>query len=87
MYIEQAGLKWTTWQQVEKLGVGCGIIREDLPEVIRFLHDVGTLVHFDDPFGGLQDLVVIDPQWLADVMKSIISFNNKWIRNGMLAQR
>jgi hypothetical protein len=55
--------------------------------VVRFLHDVGTLVHFDDPFGGLQDLVVIDPQWLADVMKSIITFNNKWIKNGMVAQR
>jgi hypothetical protein len=55
--------------------------------VVHFLHDVGTLVHFDDPFGGLQDLVVIDPQWLADVMKSIISFNNKWIKNGMIAQR
>lgn len=53
----------------------------------RFLYDVGSLVHFDDTFGGLQDLVVIDPQWLADVMKSIISFNNKWVKNGLITQR
>jgi hypothetical protein len=43
-------------------------------------------VHFDDPFGSLKDLVIIDPQWLADVMKSVVSFNNKWIKNGLVSE-
>jgi hypothetical protein len=44
------------------------------------------LVHFDDPFGSLKDLVIIDPQWLADVMKSVVSFNNKWVKNGLISE-
>jgi hypothetical protein len=80
-------LRWTTWDHLVKLAEGCGIDSEELVEVARFLYDAGTLVHFDDAFSGLQDLVVIDPQWLADVMKSIISFNNKWVKNGAITQR
>jgi hypothetical protein len=80
-------LRWTTWDHLVKLAQGCGINSEELVEVARFLYDAGTLVHFDDAFSGLQDLVVIDPQWLADVMKSIISFNNKWVKNGAITQR
>ena len=80
-------LRWTTWDHLVKLAEGCGINSEELVEVARFLYDAGTLVHFDDAFSGLQDLVVIDPQWLADVMKSIISFNNKWVKNGAITQR
>ena len=41
---------------------------DDVLPTLRFFHDVGSLVHVDDPTFGLKDLVIINPQWLADVM-------------------
>ena len=37
--------------------------------MVSFFHDVGLLIHFEEAFGGLRDLVIINPQWLASVMK------------------
>jgi hypothetical protein len=49
-------------------GRKCGIEEEQLPEVVRFLHNVGAVIHFNDAFGDLSDLVSINPQWLASVI-------------------
>lgn len=37
--------------------------------MVSFFHDVGLLIHFEEAFGGLRELVIINPQWLALVMK------------------
>ena len=49
-------------------GRKCGIEEDQLPEVVRFLHNVGAVIHFNDAFGDLSDLVIINPQWLASVI-------------------
>jgi len=64
----------------------CHIDESQLPEVVRFLHNVGVLIHFDDPFGDLSDLVIINPQWLASVMKTVVSFSNTWCKNGVISE-
>ncbi|KAN0024719.1 hypothetical protein ACTFIV_009128 [Dictyostelium citrinum] len=57
-----------------------------LPEEIKgatdFLHNLGIILHFDTP--TLKNLVVLDPQWLADVMSSLITFSHNWIKRGIL---
>ena len=51
----------------------CGITEEtELCTVLDFLHDLRVVVHFDDT-AELDDLVVLDPQWLIDIVKEIIT--------------
>jgi hypothetical protein len=39
-----------------------------------FLHDVGIIIWFNQ--AGLKDLVILDPQWLAQIMASVVSFKS-----------
>ncbi|XP_065648792.1 leucine-rich repeat serine/threonine-protein kinase 1 isoform X2 [Hydra vulgaris] len=57
---------------------------EELNQAVRFLHDYGTLLHFDDP--NLSDLYFINPQWLCDMLAHIITVKsvNPCIKNGLL---
>lgn len=47
----------------------------------QFLHDVGSIIWFNQPL--LSELVILDPQWLSDVMASVISFKANW-KSGIL---
>jgi len=40
--------------------------------LLNFLHDLRLLIHFDDT-SKLNDVVVLDPQWLIDVFKKVIT--------------
>ena len=40
--------------------------------LLNFLHDLRLLIHFDDTT-ELNDVVVLDPQWLIDVFKNVIT--------------
>ena len=40
--------------------------------LLNFLHDLRLLIHFDDT-SELNDVVVLDPQWLIDVFKRVIT--------------
>ncbi|EGC33244.1 hypothetical protein DICPUDRAFT_49056 [Dictyostelium purpureum] len=55
---------------------------EDVKGATEFLHNLGIILHFDTP--TLRNLVVLDPQWLADVMSSLITFSHNWIKKGIL---
>jgi len=50
------------------------IINKDseIVTLLDFLHDLRLLIHFDDT-PELDDLVVLDPQWLIDVFKKVIT--------------
>ena len=39
--------------------------------ILQFYHDLGDIVYFNEPH--LQDLVILDPQWLVDIFKSVIT--------------
>ena len=59
---------------------------DELDLAARFLHEIGTLLHFDDASGRLSDLYFIDPRWLCDMMAIIVTVRerNPYIRNGIL---
>ena len=40
--------------------------------MINYLHDLRSLIHFDDS-PDLNKLVILDPQWLIDVFKKVIT--------------
>ncbi|XP_044166090.1 uncharacterized protein LOC122950038 [Acropora millepora] len=67
--------------------------------VLDFLHDQRIIIHFDDT-DELNELVVLDPQWLIDVFKEVITvkrfdriesgFKNLWLkleRQGILEEK
>lgn len=83
---KEVGRNYLKWNDMVYLGRKCGIEEEQLPEVVRFLHNVGAVIHFNDAFGDLSDLVIINPQWLASVMKTVVSFSNTWCKNGMISE-
>jgi len=45
---------------------------------VQFLNDLGTVQYFDTDF--LRDRVVINPQWIVDVMAKVVSVNEKSIK-------
>ena len=45
---------------------------QELETLINYLHDLRSLIHFDDS-PELNKLVVLDPQWLIDVFKKVIT--------------
>ena len=51
-----------------------GIFGAEVKQAIRFLHELGTVQHFDNEF--LKDKVVINPQWIVDVMACVVSVHN-----------
>ena len=51
----------------------CNINQEkEFETLINYLHDLRSLIHFDDT-PELSELVVLDPQWLIDVFKNVIT--------------
>ncbi len=49
-----------------------GIAEFQLPGITTLLHDTGFVVWHDVP--KLRNVVIIDPQWLADAMASVVTF-------------
>jgi hypothetical protein len=47
-------------------------------QAIAFLHDLGTVQHFSSEL--LQDRVIINPQWIVDVMACLVSVQNTVIK-------
>ena len=45
---------------------------EEIVTLLNFLHDLRVLIHFDDT-PELSDLVILDNQWLIDVLKNVIT--------------
>ena len=55
-------------------------IGEDLNTMLTFYHDLGRIVHFGSLSKEkrvLTDMVILDPQWLIDVFKEIITIDDE----------
>lgn len=66
------------------LGATCNITDpKELSRVSKTLHELGTLIHFEsDP--KLNELVVLDPKWLTEVMATILTTRHNFAKNGIL---
>jgi hypothetical protein len=56
--------------------------QQEILQAVRFLNDLGSLQYFED--SSLKDKVVVNPQWIVDVMTSIISVKETCIIDGRL---
>ena len=54
-------------------------IGKDLKTMLSFYHDLGRIIYFGnlcEEKSYLNDMVILDPQWLIDVLKEVITFAN-----------
>ncbi|KAL8604081.1 hypothetical protein ACOMHN_024906 [Nucella lapillus] len=68
------------WKAIKEYGMDIGIYDEkDTKEAIQFLHELGTVQYFDNDF--LRNIVVINPQWIVNVMACVVSVKNSPIQD------
>ena len=68
---------------IVKVAEACGILDpQEISQAIRFLNDLGSLQYFET--NGLKDKVVINPQWIIDVMSCVVSVKDTCIVDGQL---
>jgi leucine-rich repeat kinase 2 len=71
------------FEEVEKIAANHGIFQKnELAQALQFLHDLGSLIHFNNEF--LREKVVINPQYMIDLMSCLVSVNNNFIVDGKL---
>jgi len=68
------GRKWISRDTATNIASKkCNIVDStEFKTLLNFLHDKRILIHFDDT-AELDELVVLDPQWLIDVFKKVIT--------------
>ncbi|XP_077976934.1 uncharacterized protein LOC144432566 [Glandiceps talaboti] len=70
--LKEEGRKFIDLSVLEDVADNLGIKdKADMKIILQFYHDLGDIIYFNEP--QLQDLVILDPQWLVDVFKSIIT--------------
>ena len=59
---------------------------EEVRAVSLFLHEVGSLLHYDDRKNNLDDVYILDPHWLCDMMSVMVTVKerNTLIKNGIM---
>ena len=59
---------------------------DEIRALTLFLHDVGSLLHFDDHKHNLDDLYFVKPQWLCKLMSTVITIENEYVKNGRITK-
>eukprot|EP01094_Clydonella_sp_ATCC50884_P024260 TRINITY_DN6032_c0_g1_i1.p1 TRINITY_DN6032_c0_g1~~TRINITY_DN6032_c0_g1_i1.p1 ORF type:complete len:1495 (+),score=611.24 TRINITY_DN6032_c0_g1_i1:260-4486(+) len=81
-FIRAQSAEYVDWSTYVRWADQCGVQPDMLPIATEFFRDMGSVIHFNHE--GLRDLVVLSPQWLADVMSSLITFRHAWAKDGRL---
>ncbi|KAL6040633.1 Myotubularin-like phosphatase domain, variant 2, partial [Balamuthia mandrillaris] len=76
-----------SWQEFEAVGATCGIPQPLVTKAAEYLHSLGSIVYFNEPASGLNDLVVLDCQWLTNVFADVISLKHNFVKDGILLKK
>ena len=74
----EQGRKWITLENAKQIASKvCNVVDDQqFQTLLNFFHDQRILIHFDDT-PELNKLVILDPQWLIDVFKKVITIAPK----------
>ncbi|CAD5126558.1 DgyrCDS14654 [Dimorphilus gyrociliatus] len=56
--------------------------KDEVLQVIHLFHDLGTIQYFENEY--LKNKVIINPQWIVDVLSCVISVHENSVKNGKL---
>jgi len=72
--LRNKGKKWIPIMEARQIASDeCGILDDkQFQTLLNFLHDQRILIHFNET-PELQNVVILDPQWLIDVFKKVIT--------------
>ncbi|KAL3867198.1 hypothetical protein ACJMK2_044420, partial [Sinanodonta woodiana] len=71
------------FKEIEKLAGLSGIFdKGEIFRAVQFLHDLGTIQYFTNEY--LKSRVVINPQWIVDIMACVVSVKDSPIKEGRL---
>jgi hypothetical protein len=78
----------------------CGVTDKQMVHCMDFMSDAGAIVYFSDDkdnssttssgsvptssSDGLSDLVVLDPQWITNLMSTVITLKHTYAKDGLL---
>lgn len=66
-----------SWEEFSSLCREYSLASDAALKAARFFHEVGELLYFGDSQRNLSDLVILNAQWLARVMSSLVSFRTQ----------
>ncbi|XP_022097759.1 leucine-rich repeat serine/threonine-protein kinase 2-like isoform X2 [Acanthaster planci] len=46
---------------------------DELSQAVRFLHETGILLHYNDPVQQLKEMYFVDPEWLCKIMALVVT--------------
>jgi len=73
-----------SFERFKGVVLSCGIPRDAATSVAEFLNKAGSLVFWNDSRKGVNEMIVLDPQWLVDLMATLISTKVNFVSNGIL---
>eukprot|EP00026_Physarum_polycephalum_P000251 Phypoly_transcript_00251.p1 GENE.Phypoly_transcript_00251~~Phypoly_transcript_00251.p1 ORF type:complete len:1880 (+),score=208.43 Phypoly_transcript_00251:799-5640(+) len=74
-----------SFEMFEDMAIQCGAPKDTTKTVASFLNELGTIVWVDDP--RLSSMVILDPQWLAKLMATLITSKMNFVNNGILERK
>eukprot|EP00029_Vermamoeba_vermiformis_P006458 TRINITY_DN2538_c0_g2_i1.p1 TRINITY_DN2538_c0_g2~~TRINITY_DN2538_c0_g2_i1.p1 ORF type:complete len:1060 (+),score=232.58 TRINITY_DN2538_c0_g2_i1:295-3474(+) len=57
---------------------------DDITQATQFLYSMGVIVYFNDQKSGLDQMVILDSQWLTQVFSTIVSMKNQYAKDGKM---
>ncbi|XP_072043731.1 uncharacterized protein [Amphiura filiformis] len=70
------GIHFMELEKVQDMSKELAIEEDTLFAMLKFYHDLGTIIYFggdDNTNRDVQQMVILDPQWLIDIFKKIIT--------------
>lgn len=72
-----------SWREYEQMGYGFVSSDQKLVEYTELLHTLGSLVVFKGK-KTIDNIVILDPQWLVDLFATVITTSPNFVRNGII---
>ncbi|KAH3760136.1 leucinerich repeat kinase [Pelomyxa schiedti] len=75
------------WSEFTELAAKANINEPSkLKQAAHFLHGVGSIIYYESSYSKLGDIVILDPEYLASIMSTIVTFKTTMIVNGILSK-
>ncbi|KAL3889173.1 hypothetical protein ACJMK2_001524, partial [Sinanodonta woodiana] len=88
MTLKVSGVKVVPLSLIEEMNGSSSVRikdREELELFLTFQHEIGTILYFSAE--GLREKVVLDPQWMIDALKSLITAEMFIMQNPAIIKR